>query len=132
MTRARGLRARFAFGATMTQPLPLDTVLAEFTEDYQAWVLQSRKNGLYLVVPDDRFPGRQPVRFFMSKLDADRFLERVLEVTPTLSSARLRPVQVKLLTALRSIAADKTPGHADSFVVHSPNEIFEFTQSRLQ
>jgi hypothetical protein len=33
---------------------------------------------------------------------------------------------VKLLQALRSIAADKTPGHADSFVVHSPNEVFEF------
>ena len=28
--------------------------------------------------------------------------------------------------ALRSIAADKMPGNADSFVVHSPNEVYEF------
>lgn len=110
----------------MTQPLPLDTVLSEFSETSQAWVLQSKRKDTYLIVPDNRFPGRRPVRFFMSREDADRLLAEVLKLNPTLTSEQIAPVSVHLLQALRSIAADKTPGHADSFVVHSPNEVFEF------
>jgi hypothetical protein len=117
---------------SVTEPLPLDTVLSEFSEEYEAWVLQSQRNGQYLVVPDQRFPGRHPIRFFMSEAGAERFLAIVLEDQPKFSPAQIRPVQVKLLTALRSIAADKTSGHADSFVVHSPNEVFEFVRGRLQ
>lgn len=67
----------------------------------------------------------------MSKLDAERFLSTVLGAKPELSGEGICPVRVKLLTALRSIAADKTPGHADSFVVHSPDEVFEFMHGRL-
>jgi hypothetical protein len=115
----------------MTQPLPLDTLLSEFTGESEAWVLRSQKAERYLIVPDDRFPGRQPIRFFMSKLDAERFLDAVIAVNPGLASQRIAPLSVKLLTALRSIAADTTPGHADSFVVHSPNEVYEFLQGRL-
>lgn len=115
----------------MTEPLPLDTVLSEFTEDSTAWVLQSKKGGRYLVVPDNRYPGRRPIRFVMSKLDAERLLSAVLGVNPGLASQSITPVEVKLLAALRNIAADKTPGNADSFVVHSPNEIFEFMRNRM-
>lgn len=114
----------------MTQPLPLDTVLTEFSEESEAWVLQSKRKGTYLTIPDNRFPGRRPVRFFMSRLDADRMLTEVLKVNPSLASESIAPVSVKLLQALRSIAADKTPGHADSFVVHSPNEMYEFLRDR--
>jgi hypothetical protein len=114
----------------MTQPLPLDTILGEFSEQSDAWVLQSKRQGSFLVIPDDRFPGRRPVRFFMSEADAARMLAEVLEVKPSLVSERITPVSVKLLQALRDIAADKTPGHADSFVLHSPNEVFEFLQRR--
>lgn len=110
----------------MMQPLPLDTVLSEFSETSEAWVLQSKRKGTYLTIPDNRYPGRRPVRFFMSREDADRLLAEVLKVNPSLAGERIKPVSVKLLQALRSIAADKTPGHADSFVVHSPNEVFEF------
>ncbi|MGH8284707.1 MAG: hypothetical protein ACRETT_02955, partial [Steroidobacteraceae bacterium] len=106
----------------MMQPLPLDTVLSEFSEQSEAWVLQSKRKGTYLTIPDNRFPGRRPVRFFMSREDADRMLAEVLKVNPSLTGERITPVSVKLLQALRSIAADKTPGHADSFVIHSPNE----------
>jgi len=116
----------------MTEPLPLDTILGEFSEEYEAWVLQSARDSRYLVVPDRRFPARRPIRFFMSEADAERLLSAVLEAQPRLSSARIRPVCVKLLAALRSIAADKTPGRADSFVVHSPNEVFEFMKGHLQ
>jgi hypothetical protein len=114
----------------MTQPLPLDTVMSEFSEDSEAWVLQSKRRGTYLTIPDDRFPGRHPVRFFLSREDAQRLLTEVLKVNPALAGEQITPVSVKLLKALRSLAADKTPGHADSFVVHSPNEVFEFLQQQ--
>lgn len=110
----------------MTQPLPLDTVLGEFSEQSEAWVLRSKRRDTYLTIPDNRFPGRRPVRFFMSRTDAERMLAAVLEVNPSLAGEQIAPVSVKLLQALRSIAADKTPGNADSFVVHSPNEVYEF------
>jgi hypothetical protein len=114
----------------MTQPLPLDTVLSEFSEQSHAWVLQSKRHGTFLMIPDHRFPGRRPVRFFMSQADAARMLTEVLKVNPSLAGQQITPVSVKLLQALRDIAADKTPGHADSFVVHSPNEVFEFLHDR--
>ena len=114
----------------MTQPLPLDTVLSEFSETSEAWVLQSTRSGKYLTIPDNRYPGRRPVRFFMSRLDADRMLAEVLKATPSLAAENIAPVSVKLLQALRSIAADATPGNADSFVVHSPNEVYEFIRGR--
>jgi len=114
----------------MTQPLPLDTVLSEFSEQSDAWVLQSKRQGTFLVIPDNRFPGRRPVRFFMSKADAARLLAEVLKANPSLAVERITPVSVKLLQALRDIAADKTPGHADSFVIHTPNEVFEFLHQR--
>lgn len=62
----------------MTQPLPLDTVLGEFSEDSTVWTLRSERQGTYLVIPDDRFPGRPPVRFFLSREDADYVLAAVL------------------------------------------------------
>lgn len=113
----------------MTQPLPLDTVLAEFADDYKAWVLQSAKAGKYLIIPDNRYPGRRPVRFYMSKQDADKVLVAVLEVKPDLAAQHIAPVEVNLHGALHSIASDKTPGNADSIVVHSPNEVFDFIRN---
>ncbi len=112
----------------MQEPLPLDTLLGEFSEDYKAWVIQSKKNGQYLIIPDDRFPGRKPIRFFMSNADASRVIDAVLRTKPSLTGTGLWPVEVRLHNALRSIAADKTPDHADSFVMHSPNEVFEFVR----
>lgn len=114
----------------MARPLPLDTVLSEFSETSEAWVLQSKPSGKYLTIPDNRYPGRRPVRFFMSRHDADRMLSEVIKVNPSLASQDITPVSVRLLQALRSIAADKTPGNADSFVVHSPNEVYEFIRDR--
>ncbi len=78
----------------MTQPLPLDTVLSEFSETSEAWVLQAKRSGKYLTIPDNRFPGRRPVRFFMSRLDADRMLTEVLKVNPSLAAENISPVGV--------------------------------------
>jgi hypothetical protein len=109
----------------MIQPLSLDVVLEEFSEKYKAWVIQG-KNGKYLVIPDNRFPGRRPIRFFMSKLDAARVVDAVLQVKPELKAQKLVATEVNLRQALRGVAADNDPSHADSFVVHSPNEVYEF------
>jgi len=35
-------------------------------------------------------------------------------------------VSVSLKASLRAIAEDDTPGNADAFVVHSPNEVYEW------
>lgn len=100
----------------------------EFSEDYMAWAIRA-KSGDYLVIPDDRFPSRHPIRFFMSEGDARRVIEAVLDAKPELRKAELMPVNLPLRDSLRRIASDKDTNHADSFVVHSPNEVYEFVMS---
>jgi hypothetical protein len=114
----------------MTKPLELDTILAEFDDSAQAWVLQDRNSGKYLIVPDPRFPGRKPVRFFMRQEDAEALLTEVLEANPSLRDKEIYPTRVALIRALRGIASDTNPNNADSFVVHSPNEVYEFLRDR--
>ena len=62
----------------------------------------------------------------MSRSDAEAVLQEILDVNWALKNRNIFPVQVKLLEACRSIAADTTPGHADGFVVHPPNEVYKF------
>ena len=112
----------------MIRPLSLDVIEGEFSEEYEAWVIRG-KNGKFLVIPDNRFPGRRPIRFFMSETDATRVKDAVLEVKPELFSQRLTAVRVRLLDSLRGIAKDADTNNADSFVVHSPNEVYDFVKS---
>lgn len=112
----------------MIRPLSLDVIEGEFSEDYKAWAIQS-KSGDFLVIPDDRFPGRHPIRFFMSEDDAQRVLDAVLDVRPELRRAKLSAIQLPLRDSLRRIAEDSNPDHADSFVVHSSNEVYDFVAS---
>ena len=53
-------------------------------------------------------------------------LREILKVNAPLLQARITAVKVKTKQAIGTIAMDNTPGHADAFVVHSPNEVFEF------
>ena len=112
----------------MIKPLELDVIEGEFSEDYKAWAIQA-KSGNFLVIPDNRYPGRHPIRFFMSETDAQRVLDAVLDAKPALEKVKLAPAHVPLLDSLRRIALDKDPNHADSFVVHSPNEVYDFVVS---
>ncbi|MFI5366370.1 MAG: hypothetical protein ACHQ4J_12185 [Candidatus Binatia bacterium] len=114
----------------MTGPLPLETILSEFDEDYEAWVLQDRESAKYVVIPDDRFPGRRPIRFFMRREDAESVRQELLEQNISLRDRDIYPVKVPLRQALRSIAADTTPGNVDAFVFHSPNEVYEWVRNR--
>jgi hypothetical protein len=84
----------------MIKPLSLDVIEGEFSEDYKkAWVLQA-KSGDFLVIPDNRFPGRHPIRFFMSEADAQRVLDAVLDVKPEMHKAnRAGPSPTSRFTA---------------------------------
>ncbi len=112
----------------MTQPFSLDVIEEEFSEDYKAWAIQAQ-NGEFLVIPDDRYPGRHPIRFFTSEADAKRVINAVLTAKPELKKANLKPIELPLRDSLRRIAQDPNPERADSFVVHSPNEVYEFVAS---
>jgi hypothetical protein len=106
----------------MIQPMSLDVVLREYSEGYKAWVIQAI-SGRYLVVPDNRFPGRRPIVFFKSRYDASRLLNAIVKARPVLEPQRLIEVEVRLLDTLRAVAADRSRAQADSFVILSPNEV---------
>lgn len=110
----------------MAQTLSLDTILSEFDEKSEAWVLQDEKSKKYLTIPDPRHPGRNPIRLFLRREDAEGLLQEVLEVNEHLRQKDIFATKVKLIQALKGIAGDKAPGHADSFVVHSPNEVYDW------
>ena len=114
----------------MTSPLTLDTIIGELGPNAEAWVLQDRDTGKYVIIPDDRFPGRKPVRFFMRREDAEAILIELNDANPNMAGKEIYPVKVRLVPAIRGIAADTNPHNADAFVVHSPNEVYEFIRER--
>ena len=109
----------------MIQPQSFDVTRGEFSEDVKAWAIQG-KSGRFLAIPDSRFPGRKPIRFFASQYDAERVIKVVLDVKPVLEAQNLVPIEVHLLKALRDAAAANQLGHADSFVLLSIAEVYEF------
>jgi hypothetical protein len=109
----------------MIQPMSLDVILKEFSEEYRVSAIQAQ-NGKYLAVPDQRFPGRKPLLFFKTEYDASRLLQAVLKARPRLETQNLAVVEVRLLETLRRVAADKNRGQTDSFVIHSANEVSDF------
>jgi hypothetical protein len=114
----------------MTSPLALDTIIAELDQNAEAWVLQDKDSGKYLIIPDNRFPGRKPVRFFMRREDAEAVLIELNDVNPKMASKGIFPVKVRLIPAIRGISSDTNPENADAFVVHTPNEVYEFIRER--
>lgn len=115
----------------MTEPLSLDTILSEFSEDVDAWVLQEKTTSLYVTIPHPKYPGRNPIHFFLSESDAKDILVELLDVNNKLKDREIYPVKMKLVPAIRMIATgSNNPLNVDGFVIHSPNEVFEFMQSR--
>ena len=107
----------------MIQPQSLDVLLGEYSEGHRVWAIQAW-SGKFLTLPDQRFPGRRPVRFFTSDYDAMRVRDAVVEAKPMMFKHRFEIVEVFLLEALRKVKADKIPPCADSFVVNTPDEVF--------
>ena len=114
----------------MTEPLSLDVILAEFDDNSEAWVLQDETSKQYVVIPHNKYPGRRPIHFFLRKEDAEALLMELNEENWYLKNKNIFPVKVKLIPAIKVIAADKNPDNADAFVVHSPNEVYEYIRAR--
>jgi len=114
----------------MTSPIKLENILSEFPEDADAWVLRDRTSDKYVIIPDPKFPGRKPIRFFMRREDAMDLLQELNEENAVLRHKEIYPFKVKLLESLRRIASDTNPDNADAFVVHSPNEMYEYIRER--
>jgi len=109
-------------------PLDLDDVLAEFGEDDQAWMIFDVLSGARLNLPDDKYPGTEIVRMFLSEADARTVIDR----TKTAGSAKIQnavlvPVAVPLLQTMRGIAARRDAGEKVGYVVHGPNEVYDFS-----
>ena len=109
----------------MIQPQPLNLIPGAHSESSWVWAIQG-KSGKYLAIPDHRFPGRRPIRFFTSEVGATRVMNTVLDLKPALENQKLEVVEVDLLAALSKVRADKTRPVADSFVVNNTDEVFEF------
>ena len=76
----------------------------------------------YLTVPQN--DGRRFYRFFMKKEDAQDFLQEILDVNNSLKGKEIFPVKVNLFHSASLILMSEIP----YFSIHSPNEVFEFTQ----
>lgn len=109
----------------MTQPIDIDTILAEFSETDGAWVILDVVSGARLNVPAPNYAGVEVIRLFLSRNDAEHFLAEVLNAAPQLKEAVLVAIPVPLIRTAKAIAAQRKGGAKIGFVVHSPNEVFE-------
>jgi hypothetical protein len=109
----------------MTNPLDLDAILGEFSEDDNAWTVIDVVTGARLNVPDARYPGTDIVRFLLSRSDAEQLITKATAAAPHLRDAILAAVPVPLIRTAKAIAAQRKSGKKIGFVVHSPNEVFE-------
>ena len=114
----------------MTEPIALDIILSNFSENDYAWVHQDTGSGMYVTIPHPKYPGRRPIHFFMSYEDANDMLQEILTQNQSFRGKTIVPIKVKLLESLRSIASTTGPDMADGFVLHSPNEVYEFLKDR--
>jgi hypothetical protein len=107
----------------MTEPLSIETILAEFKENDKAWVLKDIEVGKYVIFPHPKHPGGAIIHFFLNRAQAEHVLKEIRKVNLKLRNRKIVSQEVELLEACQSIAADKTPGNADNFVVHPFNEV---------
>ena len=107
---------------TTAGALSRDTMLAQFTEESQAWVLKSGRSEQYLILPSLEEPDRCLVRFFLTEEDANQILSLALTKVPRLVLARLYVARVPLLESIRRIANGDCD-HADSYTVHCSSEV---------
>ncbi len=75
----------------MTEPISLDVLESELDDDKEVWVLRDTRSKKYVIVPDDRFPGRRPIRFFLRKEDAESLLTAIREENAALRGREPAP-----------------------------------------
>ncbi len=81
----------------MAEPLSLEVIQSEFSEESKAWGLRDIKSGKYLIIPHPNFPNRKPVHFFLNKEAAQDILTEILDVNDRIKNEDVFPVQVRLL-----------------------------------
>jgi hypothetical protein len=63
--------------------------------------------------------------------DAQDVLIEILDVNRKLEDKKIYPVKVKLIQAIKGVVSGANKlGNADGFVVHSPNEVYEFIKDK--
>jgi hypothetical protein len=106
----------------MTEPLSIEMILAEFKENDKAWVLKDVEVCKYVVFPHPNYSGRAIIHFFLDRAQAEHVLKEIRKANLKLRNRKIVAQEIELLEACQGIAADKTPGNADHFVVHPYNE----------
>lgn len=109
-------------------PLELDDILADFSEEDRGWMIFDAITGARLNLPDRaRYPGVEIVRLFLSEQDARSVIDRTKAAgSKKIANAVLVPVPVPLLETMRGIAARRDAGEKIGYVVHGPNEVYDF------
>jgi len=105
----------------MTEPLSLETILGEFNENAEAWILRDAESGKYVVIPHPDYPERNITHFFLNPKQAEDVMQRIREASLMLKDRKLAVEEVKLLQTCRDIAAEKNSKYEDGFVVHRHN-----------
>ena len=77
----------------MGKPISLEIILSEFTEEDVAWIIGDNNSKQYLTIPNNRFPNREIFRFFLSREDAEKLLNEVLDESEKLRSKKYRSHQ---------------------------------------
>jgi hypothetical protein len=106
----------------MTEPLSIEMILAEFKENEKAWVLKDVEVCKYVLFPDPNYSGRAIIHMFLDRTQAERVLKELRKANLKLRNRKIVAQEIQLLEACQRIAADKTPGNAERFVVHPYNE----------
>jgi hypothetical protein len=101
--------------------------LNDFNDEDQAWMIRDAISGARLNIPDKQYPGTEVVRLFLSEVDAKTVIEKTKAAGSTrIGNSVLVAVQVPLLMTIREIVDLRKAGTDIGFVVHSPNEVYEF------
>jgi hypothetical protein len=108
--------------------LDIQTVLAEFGDKDQGWIIVG-PGDRELHWPHANYPGTAVVPIFMSKIDADTLIEQIPSDAPAKRQA-LRAKEVRIREFAAIISQRKDAGENIGFVVHPPNEVFEFSKPR--
>jgi hypothetical protein len=108
----------------MPEPLTLETIESEFSEDTEAWANRDQESGNYVVGSDHNYPGKKIIHFFLKQEDAEAYAQILREGgAEGLKGHTIITVKEKLKPALRGIGF---AGHPYTAAVHPPNEMYEY------
>ncbi len=106
-------------------PFTTEQIQEEFSnKDEKIWVVKEQGTGRYVTVPHQSYHGRRLVPLFLSRHDADIFLDAVLKENIALSQFDISPVEAILSNEIEIISQSPPLGYA----LYSPNEVWEWAR----